>query len=137
MTISTKRRRKLFVCVPGTDGCDETFDIISRVTGCQVASARCWDNRARARRAALDLTDALNKAFAGSRIDFNISGLARERQQVVVIWSVDDVRLLRPDLNADQAWFVLTNCEVDSRAGNGITRDLINSVARDLYRRSK
>lgn len=43
-----------------------------------------------------------------SRID--IHKLLNERRQIAVIWCVDDVQAMRPDLNDDQAWEVLLEC---------------------------
>ena len=130
MTNSTKRRRKFFDCVPGTDGCDETFDLISRATGYHVASARFWDQRVQARRAALDLTVALNKAFAGNRLDFNIAGLAREQCEIAIVYGVEQLRWDRPDLDDKQAWTVLERCYtlLDERLGT-----LVKSVAEELF----
>ena len=130
MTTSTKRRRKFFDCVPGTDGCDETFDLISRATGYHVASARFWDERVQARRAALDLTVALNKAFAGNRLDFNIAGLAREQGEIAIVYGVEQLRWDRPDLDDKQAWSVLERCYtlLDERLGT-----LVKSVAEQFF----
>jgi hypothetical protein len=43
-----------------------------------------------------------------SKID--IDKVLKSRRQVAVIWSTEDTREMRPDLNDDQAWEVLQEC---------------------------
>ena len=66
-----------------------------------------------------------------SKID--IDKLLKQRRQVAVIWSVEDVQQSRPDLNSDQAWKVLLECERVHDCEIGFTWELIDTVAYDLF----
>ena len=66
-----------------------------------------------------------------SKID--IHELLKQRRQVAVIWSIEDVQGTRPDLNDDQAWEVLMQCEHVHDCEVGFTWMLIETVASDLF----
>jgi hypothetical protein len=81
---------------------------------------------------------ALNAAFeAGAtcvqREAIDVYALLSERHQVAVIWSIEDVLEVRPDLSDDQAWKVLQECERVHDCNYGFTWDLIRYGADDLY----
>ena len=68
MTHSSSRRQtprspKSFDYYPGTDGVDETFDIICHDTNQVVASFHFWTRREQCRRAARQLVAALNALY--------------------------------------------------------------------------
>jgi hypothetical protein len=65
------------------------------------------------------------------RID--IHGVAAERHQIAIVWSIEDVRVVRPDLTDDQAWEVLQQAERHHDASIGITWDTLECVADDLF----
>jgi hypothetical protein len=134
MTINTStKRRKFFDCSPGTDGCDETFDIVSRTTGHRVAWAGYWDARVPARRAAHVLTAALNTVFAGHGITFCLSALAKEQRQIAIVWNIQDVWNVRPDLNLDKAWQVLQAIDRNHDANVGVNWEVIECTAQSLF----
>lgn len=58
--------------------------------------------------------------------------LAKQRQ-IAVLWSVDDVLELRPDLSTDQAWKVLQQAEEHHDAEIGIHWNLLTQIAEGLY----
>jgi hypothetical protein len=64
-------------------------------------------------------------------IDFH--ELLAKRKKIAVIWSIEDVQHVRPDLTDDQAWQVLL--EVDRRhdAEHGINWQTLEYVAEDLF----
>jgi len=66
-----------------------------------------------------------------SKID--IHDLLKQRRQVAVIWSIEDVQGMRPDLNDDQAWEVLLKCEHVHDCEVGFTWMLIETVASDIF----
>jgi hypothetical protein len=63
----------------------------------------------------------------------DIHELLEQCRQVAVIWSIEDVQELRPDLDGEQAWRVLKECERVHDCSVGFTWDLIDSVADDLF----
>jgi hypothetical protein len=130
---STIKRRKFFDCVPNTDGCDETFEIVSRTTGNRVAWTGYWEAKKPAQRAAEIITKALNSAFAIYGVSFCLSALAKEQCQIAIVWTVDDVLEMRPDLNEDQAWKVLLFIEKHHDAGIGINWEVIEATAQILF----
>lgn len=63
----------------------------------------------------------------------DIHDLLRQRRQVAMIWSIEDVQSLRPDLNDDESWDVLQKCLKWYDSEDGITWGLIEGVVEDLY----
>jgi len=68
-----------------------------------------------------------------SHID--IHDVLKQRRQVAVIWSLEDVQGVRPDLNDDQAWEVLEECRDKHDCEYGFTWILIEVIADDLFPR--
>jgi len=66
-------------------------------------------------------------------IDVDIHELLAEHRQIAHLWGVDDVRALRPDLNADQAWRVLQTALERLDCNVGITCDTVETIADELY----
>lgn len=58
--------------------------------------------------------------------------LAR-RRQIAIIWSLEDVLEVRPDLSEDQAWEVLQSCRPMHDANDGITWDSIEVICESLF----
>ena len=65
--------------------------------------------------------------------ELDIHALLEERRQVAVIWCVEDVQYVRPDLGDDQAWQVLQRCKRLHDCELGFTWLLIETVADDLF----
>lgn len=65
--------------------------------------------------------------------DIDIYELLAQRRQVAIIWDIEDVQNMRPDLNDDQAWQVLQRCEKHHDCETGFTWLLIELVAEDLF----
>jgi hypothetical protein len=63
----------------------------------------------------------------------DIDELLTQRRQIAVIWGVEDVQHVRPDLNDDQAWEVLKECRDRHDCELGFTWDLIECVAGMLF----
>lgn len=56
-----------------------------------------------------------------------------EKTQIAVVWSVEDVLEVRPDLTDDQAMEVLLHCKSHHDASIGISWDILKCVASILY----
>ncbi|MBX3436111.1 MAG: hypothetical protein KF861_01380 [Planctomycetaceae bacterium] len=63
----------------------------------------------------------------------DIHAILDQRQEVAVIWCVEDVQSLRPDLDEEESWHVLQRCRKVHDCNHGLTWDLIQYVADDLY----
>lgn len=57
-------------------------------------------------------------------------------QQIAVIWSVEDVQCVRPDLSQEQAWEVLQRCRRNHDACIGINWEVLQVVADILFPRT-
>jgi hypothetical protein len=66
-----------------------------------------------------------------SKID--VHDLLRQRRQIGIIWSIEDVQAVRPDLTDDQAWKVLQESERHLDCELGLTWDSIEYAADDLF----
>jgi hypothetical protein len=65
--------------------------------------------------------------------DIDIHELLTQRRQVAVIWSIEDVQAVRPDLTDDQAWEVLKRCEKRHDAEIGFTWQFIELIAEEIF----
>ena len=63
----------------------------------------------------------------------DIRELLKARRQVAVIWSIEDVRYLCPELTDDQAWEVLQACASSHTRNYGITWEQIEITADLLF----
>jgi len=70
-------------------------------------------------------------SLAGGDID--VHELLKERRQVAVIWSIEDVQAVRSDLAEGHAWEVLQRCEKVHDCEFGFTWLLIETVAEDMF----
>ena len=59
--------------------------------------------------------------------------LLDQQRQVAVIWEVDDVLVLRPELTDDEAWAVLKDAHQYHDAGIGLNWESIESAAESLF----
>ena len=59
--------------------------------------------------------------------------MMQEERVIGFLWSIDDVRSLRPDLSDDQAWSVLQRVDDRKDATLGITWDTLSWAADDLF----
>jgi hypothetical protein len=54
-------------------------------------------------------------------------------REIAVIWEVDDVLVLRPELTDDQAWQVLQHAKRHHDAGIGLNWESLEAAAEALY----
>lgn len=65
--------------------------------------------------------------------DIDIHKLLAERKQIAIIWSIEDVQQVRPDLTDDQAWEVLQQVNRHQDAELGVNWQAFECVAEDLF----
>ena len=56
-----------------------------------------------------------------------------ERREVAIIWCLEDVKEVRPDLDDDQCWQVLQNVKRHHDATIGVNWDVLDCVASLLF----
>jgi hypothetical protein len=85
--------------------------------------------------ASLDLEDLFNGNAIPeeTELDIDIHELLAEQCQIAVVWSIEDVHQVRPDLTDDQCWEVLERASRKHDAGIGITWDVLKCHADDLF----
>lgn len=68
-----------------------------------------------------------------ARHEIDIDAWLAERSQIAVIWCIEDVREVRPDLNDEQGWQVLEACKHQHDANIGINWDVLRCQAHLLF----
>lgn len=63
----------------------------------------------------------------------SIISMLAARREIAIIWSVEDVLIMRPDLSDDSAWAVLQACDRHFDSSIGITWDVIEDAADELF----
>lgn len=66
-------------------------------------------------------------------INLDLDTLLAERHAIAIVWSVDDVRQMRPDLTHHQAWAVLLFCQRTYDCDVGITLPVLKRAAITLF----
>ncbi|MFV0443449.1 MAG: hypothetical protein ACK5Q5_07750 [Planctomycetaceae bacterium] len=56
-----------------------------------------------------------------------------KRRQIAVVWSIEDVQSLRPDLTDDQAWEVLQIAERQHDCEQGLNWETFEVIADDVF----
>lgn len=157
-----RRRTRYFYHKPGRDGVDDTFDIVSVMTGDVVASFPFWnesqEDEERTRVEADKLVDGLNAlvshngslccddlaaAFPGPKwtlVTANGEPLVpaepcwTESPIEGVQWTVENVLQVRPDLHREEACGVLRELAMLANMGRHICPDIIKGHRRrDLH----
>jgi len=65
--------------------------------------------------------------------DIDIDALLAERKQIALIWSIEDVKEVRPDLTDEQAWQALQQVKRENDATIGVTWETLEWAAKDLF----
>ncbi len=65
--------------------------------------------------------------------DVDLEEFLRSHRLIAILWSVEDVQLVRPDLSDDQAWDVLRRAEEAHNCEYGLNWKLVEYIADDLY----
>ncbi len=83
--------------------------------------------------ASIDLDDILDSFPDEEDIDVDIHELLAKNRQIAVLWSVEDVQSVRPDLSDDQAWEVLKMVGHNADQELGICWLSLEGAAEDLF----
>jgi len=67
----------------------------------------------------------------------DIHELLKQRNQIAIIWSIEDVQDMRPDLEDEQAHEVLQSCKDNHDASYGMSRDDIWDHAESMFERKR
>ena len=70
---------------------------------------------------------------APATIAINIHEQLATKRQIAIIWSIEDVQEVRPDLTEEQAWEVLEQVKHAHDATIGISWETLQSVADDQF----
>jgi hypothetical protein len=79
------------------------------------------------------LRSAIDASPPEEQPEINTHELLAERQQIALVWSIADVKQLRPDLDDEQAWEVLEHVDHHKDAGLGITWLTLEMAAGHLF----
>src|SRR5262249_48837057 len=83
-------------------------------------------------RARLDAAVGSARAALATGTELDLHELLAARGQIAVVWSVEDVQEVRPDLTEEQAREVLSQVERQHDATLGVTWDTLELAAEDL-----
>lgn len=101
---------------------------------CVEANAPAYNDELRVT-ARIDIDDLFDAIPAEDEIDVAIDELLAQNRKIAHIWGIDDVRQLRADLDDEQAWNVLQTVARRLHYDVGITFDVVDAVAAELYPR--
>ena len=67
------------------------------------------------------------------QIDNHIHSILAQRREIAIVWCLDDVKEVRPDLNNNQCWQVLQHAQRHHDATVGISWEVLDIVAGILF----
>lgn len=67
------------------------------------------------------------------RKPIDIHAILASRREIAVVWSIEDVQEVRPDLNAKQSWKVLQLAERQHNATVGVNQEVLECHAQFLF----
>ena len=157
----SKRCPRYFYHKLGRDGVDDTFDIVSVMTGKVVASLPFWneteEDEKGVRKDADKLVEGLNSLvnYGGRLRGDNLNAAVPEPQQILVNskgeplepakpcwteapipnlnWSVEDVQKVRPDLHREEAYGVLREIALLAQFGQHVCLEVIKAIADETF----
>ena len=74
----------------------------------------------------------MTKLSKFNSLDIDIHEPLHQRWQVAIIWGTEDVQEVRDDLNDDQAWTVLQECQRRQDCSIGFTWLFMEMIADEL-----
>lgn len=85
--------------------------------------------------ATIDLDEVFEFLDTGDEheVEVEIDELLQQNRTIGHLWTVEDVQSIRDDLDPDQAWTVLQGVEHDLDSTRGVTWDVIEQKAYDLF----
>jgi len=66
-------------------------------------------------------------------ISLHVHEVLAKNRQIAIIWSIEDVQEVRPDLSEDQAWEVLQAVRSDHDATLGVSWETLEYEAQRLF----
>jgi transcriptional/translational regulatory protein YebC/TACO1 len=83
--------------------------------------------------ATIDLDELLESALDGDEHEIDLNDHLARQREIAVIWSIEDVQSVRPDLSEDQAWEVLKFAHRGHDANYGINWESLEAAAEALF----
>lgn len=83
--------------------------------------------------ASIDVDALFETAHLPDDFELELDELLQQNRIIAHLWTIDDVREVRPQLTDDQAWEVLQECEDRLDSTVGINWDQIEQTADDLF----
>lgn len=153
---AAQRWPRYFSYKPGRNGCDDTFDIISVITGECIASLPYWEEKEQTRKETEQLIDALHAFIyrGGSLFEGNLLNAMPPEEnwdfvngEIVesdephwttkpiegLSWTVSDVLAVRPDLLREEAYGVLWELKDYVDFGYHVCPDVIRGLANATF----
>jgi hypothetical protein len=65
--------------------------------------------------------------------EIDVHKLLAQSGQIAIVWCIEDVKEVRPDLTDDQAWEVLQLVERSHDANFGVSWETLDSAAHSLF----
>jgi hypothetical protein len=79
------------------------------------------------------IAEAESSGIRSEPHDIDIHAILAKRREIAVIWCIEDVQEVRPDLTHAQCWEVLEQAEQEHNADIGISWDVLQMHASDLF----
>lgn len=84
-------------------------------------------------KASVDVDTLVETAFLSDELEVELDELLQENRIIGHLWTIDDVREVRPQLTENQAWEVLRECKDRLDSQVGLNWQQIEDVADDLF----
>jgi hypothetical protein len=79
------------------------------------------------------MTDKTKKNGYDDKTAKTVEKLLHKKRMIGLLWSIDDVKMRRRDLNEDQCWQALQTCERHHDPERGVTWDDFDQASYDLF----
>ncbi len=66
-------------------------------------------------------------------VEIDLDDVLADRNQIAIIWDIDDVKAIRPDLTDEQAWEVLSTAKKWHDRDYGVTLGSLESIANHFF----
>ena len=83
--------------------------------------------------ATIDIDQLLDFACDDDEHEIDVDDYLAKQQQIAIIWGIDDVKSVRPDLSDEQAWEALKFAHRGHDASFGLNWECLESAAEALY----
>jgi hypothetical protein len=83
--------------------------------------------------ATIRIDELLDVARDGAGHDIDLHETLALQREIAIVWGIEDVQCVRPDLSGDQAWEVLKFAQRDHDASLGFNWESLEVAAKALY----